>query len=177
MGWGSEPPWEMLAREHWAGQQNSSFTSRKLSELCLSPSLLFLRQKTKSDAVLSGVQAGDPQMLRLSAPPLRTLRGFSVWSWGLGARCLCACALLEAELVLVSWNCQGAWDPPLSPHSHCLAVVPARQPRQRGQNPGASKESLSASLWPKLGLGESQSALGGQAMGKLSPLCAHCPRL
>lgn len=121
---------------------------------------------TETDAVLS-MSRREIQMLRLSAPPLRTLRGFSVWSWGLGARCLCACALLEAELVLVSWNCQGAWDPLFLPTPTawpwCQRGSPGREEPRRLQG-----KSLSASLWPGAGLGESQSAPGA-GHGKAEP--------
>lgn len=166
VGWGSEPAWETPAREHWAGQQNSSFTSRRFSELCLSPSLAI--PETENQVKCCAVRCPGGRSPGGAVPEHS---GFSVWSWSWELGALHACALLGAELVLVSWNCQGAWDTP-PPRLPLPGRGASRQPRQRGQNLGASKENLSASLWPKLGLTESQSALRGRP-GESQALCVH----
>lgn len=181
---GPEPPWRIL----WDGVLNSLGNAGPRTLSWAAEQLFYIQEtsgavpepklaipETENQVRCCAVQGpgGRSPDAAALAPPIRTLRGFS-WSWGLGARCLCACALLEAELVLVSWNSGGLGPPSFSPLP--LPVMESMVAAQAGEGrtPGAPRK-VSASLWP-VGL-VSPSQPWGQAMGKLSPLCAHCPRL
>lgn len=166
LGWGSEPAWETPAREHWAGQQNSSFTSRRFSELCLSPSLVI--PETENQVRCCAVRCPGGRSPGGAVPEHS---GFSVWSWSWELTALYAWALLGAELVLVSWNCQGAWDHP-PPDSHCPAVVPAGSPGREGRTQAPPKKISLLPCGQSWALVSPSQPCGGRP-GESRALCVH----